>query len=132
MCVCVKERERELHVCVSVCVCVCEWDYTVVSELCNTCEYTDSISLSLQSGPVFQSGGDEANPCEYSFTWETPGACPVKPAHSSTCSVQDPESGRLYDFSPLADLQNHFTVSSNGTYIQCTYVHTQYYGEVSV
>ena len=69
---------------------------------------------SLQSGPKFQSGGDEANPCEFSFTWETPGACPVRPAHSSTCSVRDPESGQLYDLSPLAQLQNHFNVSRDG------------------
>ena len=67
-----------------------------------------------QSGPVYQSGGDEDNPCEYSFTWETPGACPVQPAHSSSCSVRDPESGRLYDLSPVANEQNHFTVTSDG------------------
>ena len=73
-----------------------------------------AVRVSLQSGPVFQSGGDEANLCEFSFTWETPGACPVRPAHSSSCSVRDPESGRLYDLSPLAQLRKHFNVSSDG------------------
>ena len=70
-------------------------------------------SPSPQSGPVFQSGGDEDDECEYSFTWETPGACPIRPALSSSCSVRDPESGRLYDLSPLTEKQNRFTVTGN-------------------
>ena len=52
--------------------------------------------------------------CEYSFMWETPGACPIQPAHSSTCSIRDPESGRLFDLSHLADNENYYTVTSDG------------------
>lgn len=51
-------------------------------------------------GPYYASGGDEQNPCQYTFLWETPGACPIKPIKSPTCQLTLP-SGFTFDLSPL-------------------------------
>ncbi len=55
----------------------------------------------LQTGPVYLSGGDDASPCDYLFTWETVYACPIHPITSQTCSVSNP-SGFTFDLSPLS------------------------------
>ena len=69
----------------------------------------------LQSGPKYASGGDEANPCQYSFIWETPGACSVKPVQEKSCNVTNPESGYTYDFSSLHTTTNPYhNVTSGG------------------
>ncbi len=59
-----------------------------------------------QNGPKFASGGDEANPCQYNFIWETPGACPVKPVEvtNGSCALTDAETGYTFDFSPMNQL----------------------------
>ncbi len=54
-----------------------------------------------QTGPKYVSGGDDANPCNYLFTWETVYACPVHPITSQTCSVSSP-SGFTFNLSPLS------------------------------
>ncbi len=71
-----------------------------------------SIIAPHQSGPRFASGGDEANPCQYNFIWETPGACAVKPVQvtNGTCALTDPKTGYTYDFSPLG--QRYHTVTA--------------------
>lgn len=51
-------------------------------------------------GPHYASGGDEQNRCQYTFLWETTGACPIKPARSDSCRVESP-SGFIFDLSPL-------------------------------
>ena len=61
------------------------------------------------------SGGDDANPCEYLFTWETIHACPVQLNTSSSCSIQDP-SGFTFDLSGLSTLNSthsYFPVSTS-------------------
>ena len=58
----------------------------------------------LQTGPHFVSGGDEENPCHYSFTWDTISACPVQPEKSHACQINS-SSGFTFDLSPLG-IQN--------------------------
>lgn len=55
----------------------------------------------MQTGPHYVSGGDEANPCQYTFTWETVAACPLQPKKSHSCQVTSP-SGFQFDLSPLS------------------------------
>lgn len=51
-------------------------------------------------GPHYASGGDEQNPCQYIFLWETTGACPIKPIKSASCQLTLP-SGFTFDLSSL-------------------------------
>ena len=68
-------------------------------------------------GPRYASGGDEANPCQYTFLWETTWACPVQPVSSSSCRLPVPQLNYTFDLSPLtpsppAQAQSYYSVSA--------------------
>lgn len=73
-------------------------------------------NVSEQAGPQYISGGDEANPCQYSFVWRTQAACHVHAVTTLTCTVTDPVTGYEFDLSPLhAAGAGHFTVADQKT-----------------
>ena len=41
------------------------------------------------------------NNCSFAFDWPSSAACPIAPVVGSSCQVQDPASGHLYDLTPL-------------------------------
>ena len=67
----------------------------------------------MQTRPHFVSGGDEANPCHYSFTWDTIAACPLQPKKSDSCQVNS-SSGFTFDLSPLATHNATLKSETNG------------------
>lgn len=71
-------------------------------------------SFPLQSGPRFASGGDEADPCQYSFLWDTPAACTVNSSATVSCNVTDSESGYTFDLSPISAIQPLFNSTGDG------------------
>ncbi|KAF2365181.1 Cation-independent mannose-6-phosphate receptor [Trinorchestia longiramus] len=55
--------------------------------------------------PVFI---EETSTCEYVFSWLTPLACPRHVVESSTCQIQDPLYGFLYDLTPLRNMTQDY------------------------
>lgn len=84
--------------CVLLCLTVFDWCLTATSH--------------TQVGPRYASGGDEQNPCQYTFLWETTGACPIKPIKSPSCQLTLP-SGFTFDLSPLHSPPNNNNTNNN-------------------
>ena len=58
-------------------------------------------------GPHYVSGGDDQDSCDYTFTWETVGACPVKRiTRSNICQISTP-TNFTFDLTPLATPSDH-------------------------
>ncbi|XP_060687644.1 cation-independent mannose-6-phosphate receptor isoform X3 [Hemiscyllium ocellatum] len=77
--------------------------------------YTTRIHLScskeLSSGPRFIDHKD----CVVTFLWETEAACPITTVEASNenCSVEDPNSGFVFNFLPLASDTGYSVTGNN-------------------
>ncbi|KAM4866079.1 cation-independent mannose-6-phosphate receptor isoform 2-T3 [Thomomys bottae] len=63
-----------------------------------TIRFTCSESQ-VNSRPLFVSSVQD---CEYTFSWPTAAACPVKRNVHNDCQVTNPSTGHLFDLSPLS------------------------------
>ncbi|XP_062345985.1 cation-independent mannose-6-phosphate receptor [Cinclus cinclus] len=99
-----------------------------------TTTYTTTIHFvcsrgTLSSSPRFIAILD----CVATFLWETEAACPIKETKddSQSCSVQDPDTGFLFNLQPLAS-EEGYTVTGNGkTFSLNICGHLPYCGQIN-